>query len=197
MTICEADILAVSPATETATCPQAPSDNGFVVVIPNSAWGEAQEYGSGQAFMLVREGDRSDPGPGGAVIARMDNYGSFGTNGGMHVATGLRKPIPGANVGVFIEPFQNVVGLFVTNPAVGSTRDLLAVFDRRDATYPLVVRNDGTVEHGKATSHRELTAHPSAPLTGVKTYCLKGLSGKRQLWVRFPTGSPGVIATEP
>lgn len=197
MTVCEADILeVVTPYSEVLVTPDFDSDNGVVVKRPNDTWGVGQAYGSGQAFMLVRDGDRSDPGPAGAVLYRVDRSGNIGTIGGVHVAMGLREQISNGQVAVFIEPFQDVVGLFTTNPAVGSTRDFLAVYDRRDATYPLVVRNNGSVEVGKWTDHRERTVDPPAPLVGMRTYCLK-VNGKRQMKVRFPTGASMVVAAEP
>lgn len=232
----EADILSV-PSTD--------SENAIVVQAPNATWGVDQPYGSGQAFMVLREtGDPSDPGPDGAIVYRVDRYGGVGTSGGVHVATGLRGAAPGADIGIWLDPSWDVVPLFINNrlPSEGpSTRDFIAVYDQRDGTFPFRVINNGSIVETKDVISREgtalrtaigstygvagvamgqtadtvvyrktagqvgignsafwpeLAADPAAPATGMVTYCLN-VNGKRQLKVRFPTGSPIVVITEP
>lgn len=152
MTICEADILdAYGAFTEVLVTPTDDSDNGVVVKVPNSTWGVDQPYGSGQAFMLVREGDRADTGPDGAVLARMDRHGSLGINA-LHAATGFRSSDPDVDTGVWLDPSDDVVPLFINNPHPDenpSTRDFLVVWDQRDGSLPLVVTNYGSVMSGK------------------------------------------------
>lgn len=136
----EADILSV---------PASPAQNGVVVQAPDAAWGVDQKYGSGQAFMVLREtGDPADDGPDGAVVYRVDRYGNIGTSGGVHVATGLRDMMPGTSQAVWIDPSQDVVPLFINNPLPSespSTRDFVVVYDQRDSSTPFRIHNNGTL----------------------------------------------------
>lgn len=166
MTICEADILdTYGAATEVLVTPTNDSDNGVVVKRPNSTWGVDQPYGSGQAFMLVRDGDRSDPGPDGAVLARMDHSGSIGTNGVLHLAVGLRETVEGAQVGEWLDLHQDVVALFINNLSStegSSTRDFICVLDQRDGTYPFRVVNSGSIVGAKDTTARDGSTYRTA-----------------------------------
>lgn len=79
--------------------PTSPGQNAVVVKAPDSTWGDSnQPYGTGQAFMLLREDYAEAPNgglnqePDKNVLMRVNGGdGSVGTAGNLHVATGLRQ----------------------------------------------------------------------------------------------------------
>lgn len=108
--------------------------SGFVVkVAPGTP-----TYGRGQAFMVLEEGpgDATDQSGTGSVIFRVNEKGSIGMTGGMHVATGFRKAYGGTQA-VWIDPAENVIGLLVHNPSAAEsptwTSDFIRVVDVRNA----------------------------------------------------------------
>lgn len=110
-----------SANTVTARVFVAPDDasdqNGVVVKIPSADWGDpdADEYGTGQAFMLLKEGSGGTE-PDDFVIYRVDHKGGIGASGGMHLATGMRLRAADADditYSVHIDPTLDVTGIIV------------------------------------------------------------------------------------
>lgn len=108
--------------------------NGVVVKVA----GTDSLYGRGQAFMVLEEGagDATDSSSAGSVLARIDALGSFGTSGGLHVASGLRKAYGGTQA-VWVDPCENTHGVVIHPPSVAESatwdKDYLRVVDVRNA----------------------------------------------------------------
>lgn len=100
--------------------PSDDTDNAVVVKIPQTSWGTGA-YGTGQAFMLLREDYTGTPQGGGTatepdrnVIFRVDRNGGIGTAGGIHVATGLRlngRTAP--NGGIWVQNYVDAHGIIL------------------------------------------------------------------------------------
>lgn len=108
--------------------------NGFVVKVA----GDTAQYGEGQAFMVLEEGedrDATDPSAAGSALFRIDSVGGWGGGAG-HMTPGLRKP-SGGNQALWIDPSENIVGLVIHNPSVAESatwnKDYVAVVDTRNA----------------------------------------------------------------
>lgn len=122
----EAEFLIELPDTAT---------NGFVVKVA----GDDTLYGKGQAFMVLEEGagDATDQGRTGSVLFRVDAKGGVGVTGGVHIAAGLRKPMPANTAALWIDPSQNVTPLVIHNPTVAEdaswTSPFMQIVDVRNA----------------------------------------------------------------
>lgn len=141
----EADILVQPTAPE----------NGVQVQVPDAAWGTGPTYGTEQAFVVLREtGEATDPGPDGSLVYRVDRYGSMGTSGGVHVATGLRGTPPDTTQAVWIDPAADVLGLVIEKAA---TKDYLWCVDGSEVVVKvvnggsLVGRRDVAARDGQST----------------------------------------------
>lgn len=131
--------------------------NGFVVKVA----GNDSEYGKGQAFMVLEEGDgdATDATATGSVLFRVDGRGSIGSTGGLHVAPGLRKPYGGTQA-AWIDPHENMVGLVVTNPTAAEAavwdKDFIRVVDVRADPDDPVFR---VAFNGEVKSTQTISAH--------------------------------------
>lgn len=154
MTICEADILASSPKECVQATPQNDADDGFVVQSPSATWGVDEPYGSGQAFMVLREtGDPADEGPDGAVVYRVNRYGGIGSIGGMHIALGLRGGSGGATQAMWVQCIEDAVGMVIERPP---TKDYLWLTDETDPTNVVFkITNAGQVVNDKEIVARD------------------------------------------
>lgn len=147
---------------ETVVTPATPGDNGFVVQAPDAQWGVGQPYGSGQAFMVLREtGARDDASSNGSVVMRVNRYGGIGTTGGGHFACGLRGPMtdPGVNAGqcVWIQPYNDTVGLVISKSA---TKDYLWASDGTETLFKLS-------NAGSAVGRRDVVARDGASTRAI------------------------------
>lgn len=102
--------------------------NGFVVKSPSADWHDdpaLSGYGHAQAFMLLKEGAFTTE-PDDAVLARIDGHdGSFGTGGGIHLATGFRQRTGETfGFGMWIDPSQDLVGITIT-PDAAQTKAII------------------------------------------------------------------------
>lgn len=90
--------------------------NAIVVEAPDGDWGHPDsEYGTGQAFILVKEDDGVTSWDD-RILARLDSRGGFGLAGGMHMATGLRarpEDVAGLIYSLHIDPTIDVPGLLI------------------------------------------------------------------------------------
>lgn len=114
--------------------------NGLVVKIDSAAGG----YGQGQALLVLEEGagDATDQTAAGKILARIDDVGSLGTQGAIHVATGLRKAVPGAVAAVWLTPEVDVPAIVANRPAADSTADFVRLLSEADVEL-LVISKDG------------------------------------------------------
>jgi hypothetical protein len=138
---------------ETVVTPADDADNGFVVQAPTATWGIGQTYGSGQAFMVLREtGSRDDDGQNGSVVFRVNRYGGLGNVGGAHFACGLRGPTtdPGVPPGqcVWIQSFNDTVGEVISKP---TSKDYQWMLDGSEVVWKVG-------NQGQATGRREVVA---------------------------------------
>lgn len=126
-------------ASRLLVTPGADDQNAISVKIPNSTWGVSQAYGKGQAFEIIEEGaaDVDDQSAAGSVIARIDRYGSFGTSGGLHIASGLRSAPPSFTQMMWLQPFVDIYGIVYDQLAAQASSFLLV--RRSDATKALEV----------------------------------------------------------
>lgn len=91
--------------------------NGVVVKCPSVNWGDpdVDDYGSGQAFMVLKEGTGGTE-PDDFVMFRVDRRGAMGVAAGAHFATGLRARAEDAaniNYSIHIDPTSDVTGIIV------------------------------------------------------------------------------------
>lgn len=137
-----------------AIVPDTASDeNGVVVKAPDETWGEGT-YGTGDAFLLLREdyAGGSEVEPDRNVLFRVDGHtGGVGTAGGIHVATGLRAHEGDVfGYSIYVDPAVDVTGVIID-----------AASDAPAADYLLARTNGGTVK-AKIDSIGNIQAQPGA-----------------------------------
>lgn len=122
--------------------------NGFVVKIAGDPDGGT--YGKGQAFMVVEEGsgDASDSSTAGSVLFRVEG-GNVGLVGGVHVASGYRRPFGGTQ-SVWIENHENCHGIVINPPTSAESatwdKDYIRIVDVRNSNaIPFRVTSAGAV----------------------------------------------------
>lgn len=99
-------------------------ENAVVVKAPSDTWGTGP-YGTGQAFMLLKQGSGAVE-PDDSVLWRVDEDGDTGIGGGVHVATDLRQDVgdPASTQAIWIEPAGDMVHI-VLDPIADQTQALL------------------------------------------------------------------------
>lgn len=124
--------------------PSADTENAFVVKSPSDTWGTGA-YGTGQAFMLLKQGSGAVE-PDDSVLWRVDEDGDMGVGGGIHVATDLRKDTgdPASTQAVWIDPADDMV-LLVLDPHSSQTHRQIT-WNRPDASLAGDITKDGHVE---------------------------------------------------
>lgn len=99
-------------------------ENAFVVKSSSATWGTGA-YGTGQAFMLLKQGSGAVE-PDDSVLWRVDEDGDTGIGGGIHVATDLRKDTgdPASTQAIWIEPAADMVHI-VLDPVASQSVPLM------------------------------------------------------------------------
>lgn len=108
--------------------------NGIIVKVDGPSVG----YGRGQPFMVLKAaaGDADDETAAGTVLMRIDDDGSIGTNGGLHIASGLRQAYGGAQA-IWIDPEEDLIHIVMTQ-APGTPAQ----------PFIRMTKNDGTILSG-------------------------------------------------
>lgn len=120
-----------------------PSDqmNGYVVKVAGPSVG----YGRGQPFMVLKaaDGDATNQLGAGTVLMRVDDDGSIGTNGGLHIASGLRQAFGGSQA-VWVDPEEDLVHILMT-AAPGTPVQPFVKITKQDGTNLVTIDKEGAI----------------------------------------------------
>jgi len=137
--------------------------NGLIVKVPTGT----PTYGEGQALLVVEEGagDAQDSTAAGSALLRVDHLGSIGMNGGVHLASGLRKAYGGAQA-LWIQPYENMLHIAMTR-LNGQTAAFVRATDHLGTTTLYELTKDG--QHLSALGTALLPAYSFVgdPNTGI------------------------------
>lgn len=129
-------------------------ENGIVVISPNDTWGDegTVPYGTGQAFMLLKEDPAGTLSLTDRVLYRVDRRGAIGLTGGLHVATGLRqRPDFVQNYSIFSEPNYDIAAHLQMKHGVGSPTGNFILASDSSAATAFKVGPTGQIHVGATT----------------------------------------------
>lgn len=116
--------------------------NGVIVKVDGPSAG----YGRGQPFMVLKAGagDADDQTAAGTVLMRIDDDGSIGTNGGLHIASGLRQAFGGAQA-IWIDPEEDLVHIAMTAAPGTPVQPFVKITKNDGTTNVLTIDKEGAL----------------------------------------------------
>lgn len=153
-------------------------DNAVVVKSSQAAWGSGA-YGTGQAFMLLRDDYSGTPVGGGTttepdrnVVFRVDRNGGIGSAGGIHVATGMRlngRTQP--TQGIWVQNVVDAVGVVITGLSTGQNSDLFqAIQGQGFAAWRIGPNGVPLVRASSSADQSIANGTPTALVFGAEQY---------------------------